>query len=75
MACPGGCVNGGGQPYVDYTKCDYYDVARLRAKLLYQNDKLSKDRKSHKNQSVVDIYNDYLNPNNLSHQLLHHHKK
>lgn len=75
MACPGGCVNGGGQPYVDYTKYDYYDVARLRAKLLYQNDQLSKDRKSHKNQSVVDIYNDYLNPNNLSHQLLHHHKK
>ena len=73
MACPGGCVNGGGQPYVDYTKCDYYDVAKIRAKGLYEYDKNLGERKSHKNQQVKDIYNNFLIPNKLNYKLLHHH--
>lgn len=72
MACPGGCVNGGGQPFVDYTKINYFDVAKQRAKALYENDKKSTNRKSHKNQFVNKIYKEFLIPNNLTKKLLHH---
>lgn len=72
MACPGGCVNGGGQPFVDYTKNDYYEIAKLRAKGLYEYDSKLKERKSHKNPQVLEIYDKFLLPNKLNHKLLHH---
>lgn len=72
MACPGGCVNGGGQPFVDYSKYDYLNVSKLRAKGLYEYDAKLKNRKSHKNQQVNKIYDEFLLPNKLNKQLLHH---
>lgn len=75
MACPGGCVNGGGQPFVDYTKYDYYQIAKMRAKGLYEFDAKLADRKSHKNTFVTEIYDKFLLPNKLNHKLLHHEHK
>lgn len=75
MACPGGCVNGGGQPIVSSIKRDEINPAELRAKVLYQQDKNMAHRKSHENEEVKALYRDYLGaPNSeLAHILLHTH--
>ena len=73
MGCPGGCVNGGGQPIVSAkTKMDV-DIRDERAKALYSEDANDKIRKSHQNPSVVRIYEEYLgDPNgHKAHHLLH----
>jgi iron only hydrogenase large subunit-like protein len=55
MACPRGCVGGGGQPiYFDS------DILEKRAKALYNQDKLKKIRRSHENPVVKEIYKEYL---------------
>ncbi len=46
MACPGGCVNGGGQPQVPAEVRNFQDIRALRAKVLYQNDTQKALRKS-----------------------------
>lgn len=75
MACPGGCVNGGGQNYVDYSKVDIEDVKKLRANSIYEHDKKTKDRVSSKNLTVQQIYRDFFIPTpELAEQLLHFHK-
>lgn len=68
MACPGGCVGGGGQPIKSTT-----DVRIMRMDALYAIDKSSAVRKSHENPEVVTLYRDYLgNPlSEKAHQLLH----
>ncbi|MFZ7120524.1 MAG: [FeFe] hydrogenase, group A, partial [Eubacteriaceae bacterium] len=74
MACPGGCVNGGGQPIVNSKKKMDVDVRAERAKALYNEDKKTlKYRKSHKNPSVIKLYEDFLEEPNShkSHKLLH----
>ncbi len=55
MACPGGCVGGGGQPI-------YFDdkILGLRAKALYKQDSMREYRRSHENPIVKDIYKKYL---------------
>ncbi len=79
MACPGGCVNGGGQVFVDYNKMDVEDVIKKRGEALYKADGDCKFRGSQDNQSVATIYQELLgNDENLIHKLLHHphnHKK
>lgn len=73
MACPGGCVCGGGQPIVDAkTKMDI-DPRAERAKALYQEDQILPLRKSHLNPSIQKLYKEFLEePNShLSHELLH----
>ncbi|HOV91369.1 MAG TPA: NADH-dependent [FeFe] hydrogenase, group A6 [Syntrophorhabdaceae bacterium] len=68
MACPGGCVGGGGQPIpVDA------EIRRLRAQALYNEDRSLKYRKSHENPSIKKIYEDFLKEplGELSHKLLH----
>lgn len=55
MACPGGCVNGGGQPFVSEDK-----DSRQRAKALYEIDEIDTIRCSHKNPQVQEIYKNYL---------------
>ena len=75
MACPGGCVNGGGQPIVDaQTKMDV-DVRVERAKALYGEDREKPLRKSHENSEIKAIYADFLGKpgGHLSHELLHTH--
>lgn len=75
MACPGGCIMGGGQPIVDSKKRLDYDVRKLRAEALYNIDKESKIRKSHENPVVLKMYKDYLGDvgGHRAHELLHTH--
>lgn len=70
MACPGGCVGGGGQPYGN----DIASRAR-RGLALYEEDRSLPVRKSHHNPEVVRIYERFLgSPNSeLAHKLLHTH--
>ncbi len=75
MACPGGCVNGGGQPFVDYDKVCKESVYTTRGKALYDTDKTMTERVSDKSKAVNYIYNDVLkNDHKLAHKLLHVHK-
>ena len=55
MACPGGCVGGGGQPIYSDDK-----VLTLRAQALYKQDSMREYRRSHENPIVKDIYKKYL---------------
>ena len=73
MACPGGCVNGGGQPIVNAELKDKINIKEERAKAIYDEDKSLPLRKSHKNPHITTIYEEYLGKPNghLSHELLH----
>ncbi len=73
MACPGGCVNGGGQPIQDaYTRA-HVDLKALRAKALYDLDANEGVRKSHESPVVKKIYEEYLGEpgSHKAHHLLH----
>jgi iron-only hydrogenase group A len=74
MACPGGCVAGGGQPYppAGMHVLDP-DLARLRARALYSIDGSKSLRKSHENPAIMRLYEDYLGAPNSHrcHELLH----
>lgn len=74
MGCPGGCVNGGGQPYVNaLTRNSGFDYKTARAKALYDEDIHLPVRKSHKNSQVQKLYKDFLEKPNSekAHHLLH----
>lgn len=78
MGCNGGCVNGGGQPYVDANiRNTGIDVRKIRAQALYEEDELKTIRKSHQNKEIQTLYNEYLEKPNShkSHELLHTHYK
>ena len=73
MCCPGGCINGGGQPILDsYTRRNV-DYKTLRAKALYNQDASSKIRKSHENKAVQGLYNEYFGKpgSHKAHEILH----
>jgi NADH-quinone oxidoreductase subunit G len=71
MACPGGCINGGGQPYAN----DYEDILEKRMSVLYSEDKNKTIRKSHENPYIKKIYEEFLGEpyGEKSHELLHTH--
>lgn len=73
MGCPGGCVNGGGQPHVPASIRNFNDIRKLRAKAIYANDKAKTIRKSHENEAVKQLYDEYLGePGSLkAHHILH----
>ncbi len=73
MACPGGCVNGGGQPIVEAYKRLDVDPRAARAAGLYAEDEAKTIRKSHENPDIQKLYKEYLGEPNghLSHKLLH----
>ena len=73
MCCPGGCINGGGQPIVDGHTRNFVDVKGLRSAALYDDDKNLEYRKSHKNPEIKAIYDDYLGEpgSHKAHELLH----
>ena len=73
MACPGGCVNGGGQPIVSAQTKMGVDIRVERAKALYGEDVDKPLRKSHENTEIKKIYADFLGQpgGHLSHELLH----
>lgn len=77
MACPGGCVTGGGQPIVNSRVRENLDIKAERAKAIYEEDKALPIRKSHKNPYITKIYEEFLKEPNghLSHELLHTHYK
>ena len=60
MACPGGCVMGGGQPIKSSKIRSEVDVRALRAEALYSIDEKSTIRKSHENPVIKKIYQEYL---------------
>ena len=75
MACPGGCVTGGGQPIHDAKTRATVDIHGLRKKALYEADKNLPRRKSHENPVIKELYDEYLGTpgSELAHKLLHTH--
>ena len=81
MGCPGGCVNGGGQPYVYPVFLENEDdniqdtYIQKRAKVLYDEDRGRKVRRSHQNPDIITLYKEYLGEygSPLAHKLLHTH--
>ncbi len=75
MACPGGCVTGGGQPIVDAAVRMDVDVQACRAAALYEEDKNLPIRKSHENPDIKLLYSEFLEKpgSHKSHELLHTH--
>jgi len=73
MACPGGCINGGGQPYVHDEIRNSIDLKAVRAQALYDYDKDSKVRCSHENAAVTALYKEFFGEPNShkAHELLH----
>jgi NADP-reducing hydrogenase subunit HndD len=75
MACPGGCVTGGGQPIVDAQVRMDIDLKAKRAAGLYAEDKNLPIRKSHENPDIKILYSEFLEKpgSHKAHELLHTH--
>ena len=73
MACPGGCINGGGQPIQHADVRNWTDVRSLRAGALYTQDEGMTYRRSHENPIVQQVYKEYLGEpgGHRAHELLH----
>ena len=73
MACPGGCVNGGGQPIQPAPVRNFTDIRALRAKALYDQDEASVLRRSHENPLVQQVYAEFLGEpgSEKAHHILH----
>jgi NADP-reducing hydrogenase subunit HndD len=73
MACPGGCVNGGGQPIQPASVHNNVDIRAKRAAGLYNDDKNLPVRKSHLNPDIKTIYAEYFGEPNShkAHEILH----
>ena len=73
MACPGGCVNGGGQPYQPAVVRNNVNLRALRAKVLYTDDAKRDLRKSHENSAVKKLYDEYFGSwgSHKAHEVLH----
>ena len=73
MGCPGGCINGGGQPVQPASVRNFVDYKTLRANALYENDKSRPHRKSHENEDVQEVYREFLGEPNShkAHEILH----
>jgi NADH-quinone oxidoreductase subunit G/NADP-reducing hydrogenase subunit HndD len=69
MACPGGCIGGGGQPYHHGNM----DIIRKRQQAIYQEDRSKVLRKSHENPMIIKAYEEFLGKpyGPLAHELLH----
>lgn len=69
MACPGGCIGGGGQPYHHGNS----KILKRRAKALYKEDESKQIRKSHENPHIVKLYEEFLGEpgSKRAHSLLH----
>jgi len=75
MACPGGCVNGGGQPIQPALVRETVDLKSVRAAVLYNDDVNCDVRKSHENSAVKKLYDEFLGEPNShkAHEILHTH--
>lgn len=75
MACPGGCIMGGGQPIKNSKTRSEIDIRKLRSDALYSIDEKSVIRKSHENPVIKQMYEDFLQKpgSEVSHKYLHTH--
>ncbi|MEG0771357.1 MAG: NADH-dependent [FeFe] hydrogenase, group A6 [Clostridia bacterium] len=73
MGCPGGCVNGGGQPVVPAYVRNSINLMDIRGKALYEADKNDVYRKSHQNPSIIKVYDEFLGEpgSHKAHEILH----
>ena len=73
MCCPGGCVNGGGQPIQPASVRAVTDIAKVRAATIYEEDKNLPKRKSHDNEAIKTIYKEYFEKpgSHQAHEVLH----
>ncbi|MBQ7596020.1 MAG: iron hydrogenase small subunit [Clostridia bacterium] len=73
MCCPGGCINGGGQPIVPASVKNFTDVKSLRASVLYNSDAAKENRFSHENSAVKRVYDEYFGEpgSHVAHEVLH----
>ena len=73
MGCPGGCVNGGGQPQQPASVRNFEDIRAIRAKALYDEDAASEIRLSHENPAIKELYKDFFGEpgSHLAHEVLH----
>ena len=73
MCCPGGCVNGGGQPIQPASVRNVFDIKAMRAKALYDQDAGMTLRKSHESPFVKALYEEYLGEygSHKAHEILH----
>ncbi|TYQ16270.1 UNVERIFIED_CONTAM: NAD(P)-dependent iron-only hydrogenase catalytic subunit [Acetivibrio alkalicellulosi] len=71
MACPGGCIAGGGQPYHHGN----YEIVKKRQDAIYEEDRNKKLRKSHENPEILKLYKEYIGEpyGETAHKLLHTH--
>lgn len=69
MACPGGCIDGGGQPYIHGN----YEILKSRMNILYEEDRNKVLRKSHENPEIIKLYEEFLGKpsSEKAHKLLH----
>jgi len=69
MACPGGCIDGGGQPY----HFGDMNIVKKRMEALYEEDRCKKIRKSHENLAVLSLYKEYIGEigGDKAHHLFH----
>ncbi|WP_373736361.1 iron hydrogenase small subunit, partial [Bacteroides heparinolyticus] len=72
-ACPGGCIDGGGQPY----HSGHGSILQKRMQAIYNIDENKAVRQSHLNPEVIKLYREYLGEpySGLAHKLLHTHFK
>lgn len=73
MACPGGCVNGGGQPIQPGSVRNFVDLKGLRAAALYEEDRNLPLRKSHESPVVKELYDSFFGEpgSHKAHEILH----
>ena len=73
MGCPGGCINGGGQPIQHAVVRNFVDLKARRAEALYTADRNNAVRKSHENESIKTLYTEYLGKpgSHKAHDILH----
>ena len=73
MGCPGGCINGGGQPIQHAVVRNFVDLKARRAAALYDDDKKDSKRLSHENTAVQKLYDEYLEKpgSHKAHEVLH----
>ncbi|MBR6005483.1 MAG: [Clostridia bacterium] len=73
MCCPGGCVNGGGQPVQHAVVRNFVDLKGRRAAALYEADKDLPIRKSHESEAIKRVYAEYFEKpgSHVAHEVLH----
>lgn len=73
MGCPGGCINGGGQPVQHAVVRNFVDLKSLRAAALYEEDKNLPVRKSHESEAIKTVYSEFFGEpgSHKAHEILH----